>query len=190
MCKAKKAHHLEIDQLRADLERVTKERDEARDKWDGTINEIWTSDLQGKIAGLTKERDEAKAAHSRTDCELDGVKADLIKCQKERYIEKSRSEAHYENYLQMLRKIEQMGDELNASRAEIQKCKDIWHVAENELWTGDLRDQITKARAQRDRAMEFARHRRDCDQMQNSDCKCSCGLALIEEEIAKEKEGK
>jgi hypothetical protein len=51
----------EIDQLRAELEQVTKERDEARDKWDGTINEIWTSDLQGKIAGLTKERDDARA---------------------------------------------------------------------------------------------------------------------------------
>jgi chromosome segregation ATPase len=45
---------------------------------------------------------------------------------------------------------------LKAARAEAEKARMDWHAAENELWLGELREQIEKLREQRDRALKIA----------------------------------
>jgi chromosome segregation ATPase len=46
--------------------------------------------------------------------------------------------------------------EADKARTEAEKARMDWHAAENELWLGDLREQIEKLREQRDRALEIA----------------------------------
>lgn len=45
-------------------------------------------------------------------------------------------------------------------------------------------EQLAIVTSQRDRAMFYARHRStECDQMENADCECTCGLTELREEI-------
>ena len=77
-------------------------------------------------------------------------------------------------------------EEVGKAKAEAEKARMDWHAAENELWLGELREQIEKLREQRDRAMAAASGLANLD---DEGWECYVGVIIeLLEEIKKEKE--
>ena len=80
-----------------------------------------------------------------------------------------------------------LNTKLSAMTAERDSAYIKWNAAESEMWTGELRERIETLTEQRDRAMFYARHRaRDCAQMENADCECTCGLTELRNKVKEE----
>ena len=87
--------------------------------------------------------------------------------------------------------IAELRADLERATKERDELKAKWDETVNEIWTSELQSQIHTARAQRDRAMAFIRHKVMCNFYDTEgDRECDCGYRELMEEIAKEKEGR
>jgi chromosome segregation ATPase len=94
---------------------------------------------------------------------IDTLRADVVmwkECAEERARHYSEALAVIDNTAKTVQAFRQEADK---ARAEAEKARMDWHAAENELWLGELREQVEKLREQRDRAMAAASGLADLD---------------------------
>ena len=103
------------------LEELQRELDEARDDVE-RLSEKLEVELNNSIT-LQSQRDEARAEQERLIMEFAEANSEIEKLSKERYIEKKRADGHYENYCEILKKIDSIANQRDKAWAEAERLK-------------------------------------------------------------------